>query len=455
MGFTGGLPLYYLFYEAYWNPDTDVGSRLYYGIIDMNANNGLGRVSTLNNILIDTFISDAGLSACRHANGSDWWLIKPKFQSNIYYKFLVKASGIIEGPFIQNIGLPSRAPDYNGQLVFSPTGDKMYYTNGLQKGVLFDFDRCTGLLSNERNVWGVDGGYTLGGIGASFSPNGRFLYLTGDSFKLYQIDTYSNSINNSKILLSRFNLPQLNHPDYHQLGPNGKIYIEGYGAPTPISVINYPDSSGFACGLDTFAYDSLPGITLGMPNFPYYRTPPARAYLADAGNDTTLCFGDTVVLGVPGVDSVIYQWQSSDGQLSSNVAQPVVTALQTTSYYLTINDTVPRGYSCNIRTDTITVHVVPQPCVLNIADVSNAAAYIKLYPNPAKDYATLYYNIPVEQQAVLAIYNQLGQLMIEQKLLGSDNRFIIHTKQLQDGVYSYSFAMQQQVIKRDKFVVVR
>ena len=49
----GNDSLYYFFYQAYWNTDTDEASRLYYGIIDMNANNGLGKVNTLNNILID------------------------------------------------------------------------------------------------------------------------------------------------------------------------------------------------------------------------------------------------------------------------------------------------------------------------------------------------------------------------------------------------------------------
>ncbi len=451
----GNDSLYYIFYEAYWDTTLNQCSRLYYGIIDMHANNGLGKVVSLNNILVDAFISDGGLSACKHANGIDWWLVKPRSNSNQYYKFLVKGSGVIEGPFIQNIGLQSHRPDYNSELVFSPAGDKMFFTNGMQKGVLFDFDRCSGDFENPRYIWVTYGNEIFGGDGASFSPNGRFLYLTGDSFKLYQVDTYSPNIDSSKLVLSHVDLNSISWPDYQQLAPNGKIYIMGYGSPTPLTVINYPDSFGFACGLDTFAYDSLPFTTLGMPNFPYYRTPPARAYQADAGNDTTICFGDTVILGVPAVDSVTYQWLSSDGQLSSIVAQPMVMPLQTTSYYLTINDTVPRGYSCNIRTDTVTVHVVPQPCVLNVADVSNAAAYIKLYPNPAKGYTTLYYNIPVEQQAVLAIYNQLGQLMIEQKLLGTDNRFILNTNQLGDGVYSYRFVMLGEVIKREKFVVLR
>jgi len=450
----GNDSLYYFFYEAYWDSTIPEASRLYYGIIDMYANNSLGKVMSLNNILIDTFISDGGLSACKHANGKDWWLVKPKYQSNEYFKFLIKANGVIEGPFIQSIGLASQVPDWNCELVFSPAGDKMFYGNGLNNPTLFDFDRCTGMLSNPRIFQSI-----IGTHGASFSPDGRFLYVTNDSLfvNLYQLDTYSQSIDITKILLASFDPAQFNTINYHQLAPNNKIYISGYGSPTPLSVINRPDSFGFACSLDTFGYDSLPGYTLGMPNFPYYRTPPARAYQADAGHDTTICFGDTVMLGVPSVDSVVYQWQNNTGFLSStDIAQPIAVPQQTTSYYLTINDTVPHGYSCNVRTDTITVHVVPLPCVLGITDInSDVIANIKLYPNPAKDYTALFYNIPTSQQATFAIYNQLGQLVKQQKLLGTANSYVIETRQLQDGVYNYRFVLNNQVIKRDKFVVVR
>ena len=448
--------LYYIFYEAFWNSSIPEGSRLYYGIIDMNANGGLGKVISLNNILIDTFITDGGLGACKHANGIDWWLVKPKFESNEYFKFLVKANGIIEGPFAQSIGLPSHPPDYNSQLVFSPAGDKMFYTNGVQKGGLFDFDRCTGLLSNPRYIWKIDYSDTAAGIGASFSPSGRFLYVTGDSGELYQLDTYSRNVDSSKIILARFYQAQNNLLDVHQLAPNSKIYIQGYNSPTPLTVINYPDSFGLACGLDTFAYSNLPWYTYSIPNFPFYRTLPARVYQADAGHDTTICIGDTVKLGVTEVDSVVYQWQSDASLLgSTDMATLFAIPTQTTSYYLTITDTVPRGYSCNVRTDTITVQVAPLPCVLSVTDINETAVNIKLHPNPAKDYTAIYYNIPVDQQAVLNVFNQLGELVVKQPLSGTANSSVIQTNQLADGVYNYSFILNQLVVKRDKFVVMR
>ena len=452
----GNDSLYYFFYEAYWDTILNQCSRLYYSIINMNANNGLGRVISLNNILIDTFISDGGLSACKHANGVDWWLVKPIYKSNQYCKFLVKADGAIEGPFVQNIGLVSRPPDYNAQIVFSPTGDKMFYTNGLQKGSLFDFDRCTGTLSNPRYVWGMYGNETGGGEGASFSPSGRFLYLTGDTFKLYQVDTYSDNIDSSKIVLFRIALDSDQWPAYHQLAPNGKIYIMGYSGATPLSVINYPDSFGLTCEFDAFFYDSLPAVTLGMPNFPYYRTPPSRAYQAGAGHDKTICFGDTVVLGVPQVDSIIYQWTSNASFLSNtNIAQPSVAPTQTTSYYLTINDTVPHGYSCNVRTDTVTVHVVPLPCTVGERYInSDAKASIKVYPNPAGDAVIVNYSIadfnngPLDLQ----ISDVLGHVVYTKTLPDNSGLQKIDVSHFAAGLYTIYVKRGNGVVATQKLV---
>ena len=445
----GSDSLYYFFYEAYWDSSVIENSRLYYNIIDMSANNGLGEVISQNNILIDTFITDGGLSACMHANGIDWWVVKPRYRSNEYFKFLVKANGVIEGPFTQSIGLASAPADWNSELVFSPQGDKMFYTNGNQKGALFDFDRYSGLLSNARYVWAISGGDTLGGVGASFSTNGRFLYLTGDTFKLYQIDTYSDNIDSAKILLTRINMDSDQWPAYHQLAPNGKIYIMGYAGATPLTVINHPDSFGLACGLDTFAYDSLPYVTLGMPNFPYYRTPPARAYQADAGHDTTICFGDTIMLGTPQVDSVVYQWQSAAGFLSNtDIAQPFVAPVQTTSYYLTINDTVPHGYSCNIRTDTITVHVVPQPCVSGLNDLVSVAATLKIYPNPTGNYVNLSYSVANFSLGAtgIQITNVLGQVVFAQPLPVNSNYQRVDVSQFASGIYTVTLKQNGAVL---------
>ena len=48
-------------------------SGLYYSVVDMNLNGGLGAV-TQKNIRLQPFKIDDGLTAIKHGNGRDWWL---------------------------------------------------------------------------------------------------------------------------------------------------------------------------------------------------------------------------------------------------------------------------------------------------------------------------------------------------------------------------------------------
>ena len=59
---------------------------LAYSIVDMKLNNGFGKViSNLNFVINGDSLSSSQMSAVRHANGNDWWLIKPNLSSNIYH----------------------------------------------------------------------------------------------------------------------------------------------------------------------------------------------------------------------------------------------------------------------------------------------------------------------------------------------------------------------------------
>ena len=99
---------YYIFH--YSPADTDLvdggyeSLNFYYSIVDMRLDSGKGSVTQKNVFLIQSEILSASrLSACRHANGRDWWIVKNAWHENIYYKFLLTPEGI-QGSFIQQIG---------------------------------------------------------------------------------------------------------------------------------------------------------------------------------------------------------------------------------------------------------------------------------------------------------------------------------------------------------------
>ena len=74
---------------------------------------------------------------------------------------------------------------------------------------------------------------------------------------------------------------------------------------------------------------------------------------ADAGKDTAICKGSTIVLGRPSASGISYSWQSSNTLSDTSIAQPTANPTVTTTYYLTA--TLAGGCS---KLDTVTITVV-------------------------------------------------------------------------------------------------
>ena len=177
--------------------------RLYYAIIDMNANGGLGKVVSKKNVVHKGIIGDCRLTACRHANGGDWWIVHQGFENNEYFTYLVTPDSVYPLQ-IQYIG-PSDFYQDNlaAQSSFSPDGSKFTTVSAIGPLEIMNFDRCTGIFSNPDSIfipidsfW-YNGTYdfptTNGGTGCCFSANGRFLYFT-NSIDIVQYDTWAPNL---------------------------------------------------------------------------------------------------------------------------------------------------------------------------------------------------------------------------------------------------------------------
>jgi hypothetical protein len=124
----------------------DLAKGLYYSLVDMNLNGGLGDV-VQKNILFNNDSLDPGLiTAVRHANGRDWWILIPEFLHNRYYRYLLSPAGItLIGQ--QTIGTASTIMEL-GVACFSPDGTKYVRfaatsINTPYRLEVFDFNRCT------------------------------------------------------------------------------------------------------------------------------------------------------------------------------------------------------------------------------------------------------------------------------------------------------------------------
>ena len=135
--------------------------KLYYSLIEQDSSGTL-TVVLRKSLLLDEYQDVGKISACRHANGRDWWVLIAKRSSNRFYRYLLSPEGIaLDG--IQEIG--GMVPTGLGQALFSPDGTKHVRFNGISEQAgeyttIYDFDRCTGLLSNQRQF-----NYPVGGSG--------------------------------------------------------------------------------------------------------------------------------------------------------------------------------------------------------------------------------------------------------------------------------------------------
>ena len=280
--------LYYLFSIATaftGNPG------LFYSIIDMNLNGGLGGVISKNNLLNNLQAFD-GPIAIKHGNGRDWWLIYKTDgyhnpANNDFYIYLITPNGI-STPTVQSTGflITTNA----GCITFNKQGNKLLMTNLRNLIQLFVFDRCLGTMSNPIIVESENQIETGSHWGNSFSPDGNLFYVSHNAGGVNYTDSwlYQFDSNAPNIAASRETLNFSSAPIQHgalRLAPDDKIYMTsayyGYSYPYPdsvyyaenmhLSVINKPDSVGSACDFQPYSF-YLGGkrTYYGLPNNPNY-----------------------------------------------------------------------------------------------------------------------------------------------------------------------------------------
>ncbi len=251
-----------------WMPQHPAAFSLYYAVIDMALDGGLGDVASKFNVMLTTPHCEF-LTAVRHGNGSDYWLIGHEFNSSTFFTYAITPSGISSVPTFQSVGptvaTPQSGPpnssnlDAVGAMRSSPDGTHLAYTtsyNGIT--CVFDFDPWTGSITAPKELSISGGGY-----GISFSPNGSKLFVAtktivlGNTFQdgaLVQFDLSSGS--QDVIQASLTTIHQcIGNGGFAtlKLGPNGRLYAsrissDGTSQGDPfIGVVNEPDLPGSMC----------------------------------------------------------------------------------------------------------------------------------------------------------------------------------------------------------------
>ncbi len=299
-----------------------MATELFYTVIDMTLDNGKGAVIQKNVIaLTDTL--NQGIAVCKHANGRDWWVCVLEENSNNIYKLLITPSGIASIT-TQSLGVTNHNL-YNGQPVFSPDGNKFayrffygpsgFYTNEVR---LFDFDRCTGMISNPVIISWM---HITVGQGISFSPDSKRLY-TCTFDRIYQINTDTANIPASLQIVAYNDGYYSPYPPFQTdfwlmyLAANGKIYISSGNGVIDLHFINYPDSAGVSCNVQQHALHLPCYSARGNVNHPNY-------YLGcDTTQTTCPCLTDVKNLSPPDFKFRVYPNPVTDGYLNIGYLLP-------------------------------------------------------------------------------------------------------------------------------------
>lgn len=361
--------IYYIFtvdYQAQPNG-------LSYSEVDMTLDGGLGSITATKNVQLATPVMEK-LTAVKHANGNDIWVVAHMNGSAEFLSYLVTSAGIAPA-VISNIGNSFSGPGYGenaGYMKASPNGERIAavyakFTNGLQ---VFDFDNATGVLSNLNNIF-YDGSPVAVPYGVEFSPSGDLVYVSGsggvEQFDLTLPSAFDIQLNAVFIA----NEITDNKWGALQLAPDGKIYLIRSainGAPdiNTISVINNPDTLGPLCDFQQDVVSLGNGIAKsGLPPF-------IQSFFSAGFQTNNVCLGEVASFNAnisQAYDSILWDFGDTN---TSTLENPTHTYTAAGDYNVVLS--VTSGTQTVTDSKVITIYEQPtatQPQAILICDTDN------------------------------------------------------------------------------------
>ncbi|CAN5919962.1 hypothetical protein BH24BAC1_BH24BAC1_07740 [soil metagenome] len=261
----GNPSLYYIF-----TVDLQAGANgLRYSVVDMTKEEGMGDLIAKNELLF-TPVTEK-LTAIRHRNGQDVWVISHRWNSNAFHAWLVTAKGVTGMPVTSHVGSVhgGHGRQAIGYLKPSPDGSRLAAAiwKETHKFEVFDFDNATGVVSNPITLDGYEEAY-----GVEFSPDGSKLYggkngMGGGKAEIFQFNLRAGSpqaIAKSATLIGSSTSRKVGAL---LLGPDGKIYVARDKNPF-LGVIQNPNAAGQASSyVDDGFHLAGKKSEIGLPNF--------------------------------------------------------------------------------------------------------------------------------------------------------------------------------------------
>lgn len=336
-----------------------------YSVVDMALDGGLGGVvSDEKNILIQTGSTER-IAVVPTSDDSGFWVMIHERGNNLFKAYKLTASGIAATPVVSAVGsVHSTAAAAFGDgtmgcMKVNSSNDRLAVAIYAQNKVeVFDFDNCTGTLSNATAISTTNNPY-----GIEFSPDGSKLYYSmydNATFSglICQVDLSSASLVPIAVgLSSSFNNQCVGAL---QLAPDNKIYAV-INSESWLSAIDNPDQAGVACNfIDKAILLPLDGV---FPRPGLLGLPVKVPALAAGGTLPVIVSGDSCLNGEisftlnAGNSSGNVTWTFADGSDTriAGISETVGHAYNAAGTYKV---TAAVAHTCGIDTISKTINVV-------------------------------------------------------------------------------------------------
>lgn len=435
------------------------------GLFTGEIDNKTKSVVYKDSLITSDSLSPSSLQACRHANGRDWWLITFSHNHDYAYVFLLDPSGC---KLIHKTKTPMNYFFGTGQARFSPRGDiyVLHETSGTgdflnQSGHLciFDFDRCTGWLSEPiiKRFWAknID-------LGCAFSHDGRYLYTSNvDSLLQFDMDA-DNILASEKVVavsdkyksVYTPNFSATNDFGYMALAPDGKIYGPG-GNTLHMHRIDYPDEEGAEAQVKQHIVNTVSNSN-AIPNLPHYRLGPEDGSECDTlglDNHATAKFRYEVdmadYLRVRFTDLSYYrpeswQWDFGDGTSFEGRKPYWHTFPKSGTYEVCLTVSNENGSNKVCRTLVLGTSAT--------GDVETNERLVDVFPNPSDGRFLLTLRDYVPRQGILSLYDALGRAVHTQRVYYGWND--VEAGHLVPASYIYKVNDGTKILGQGKVVIV-
>ncbi len=307
------------------------GRGVNYSVVNMALDGGRGDVELKNVPVRQNSVEK--ITAVKHCNNRDVWVISHDTASNRYNAFLITAAGVNTVPVVSNtgsvlpgIGTASIDSSWLGYLKASPDGKKIAVAHWNVNIDVSDFDNATGIISNSISLFQPGDPHYLS-YGVEFSPNNQLLYSTvfytdpvtsqkKDELIQYDVSLGSAAaIRASKQVISQQFNPQQIYAAL-QIAPDGKIYM-AKNILKHIASIGNPNVYGPGCNYTSNAVQWT-GTTqrsrFGLPTFiQSYFFPP------DSFTHTVTCQSLTGNFNyIPAANVISVKWDFGDPASGGN-----------------------------------------------------------------------------------------------------------------------------------------